>query len=66
MGSLAPHVSVGEPAKLGVHDGRQRVERAVVAVAPVSPRAVSLARREHPARQTRSYDFADAPKVICA
>ena len=34
VGSLAPHVPVGEPAEFGVHDGRQRVERAVVAVAP--------------------------------
>jgi hypothetical protein len=34
VGSLAPHVPVGEPAELGVHDGRQRVERAVIAAAP--------------------------------
>ena len=34
VGSLAPHVAMGKPAELGVHDGRQRVERAMIAVAP--------------------------------
>ena len=43
IGSLAPHIPVGEPAEFGVHDGCQRVECAVVAVAPCTEKGTDVA-----------------------
>jgi hypothetical protein len=34
---------VGEPTEFGVHDGRQRVERALVAVAPGAKQGTDVA-----------------------
>jgi hypothetical protein len=44
VGPFAPHVPVGEAAELGVHDRRQRVERAVVAAAPRTEKRTDVAK----------------------
>ena len=54
ISSLAPHVPVGEPTEFGVHDGRQRVERALVAVAPGAEQGTDVAmKRGHQCSHSR-------------
>jgi hypothetical protein len=48
IGSLVPHVAVGDPTEFSVDDGRQRVERAVVAVAPGAEQGTDVAMKPVP------------------